>query len=100
MIYEQILKEFDDEFEGELWLGTRDYETSHRAEIKSFLKQSFIKYLEGEVERLETLEVPPYPIEDYSNNNLVALRDGAIMGYNQAISDQITHIKQQIKELQ
>lgn len=83
----------------------------------SAFKQSFIKYLQSEVERLEkTVQKDPYELEvileedkgkitDVMLRNCVKMlknQDGKEFrwGYNQAISDQITHIKSQIKELQ
>lgn len=47
MTYEQILKEFDEQFI-EMYSGDK-------RSVKSFLKQSFIKYLQSEVEFVDTL---------------------------------------------
>lgn len=92
MTYEQILKEFDecwyrDDVKRGLYEGKIDKEW-----FKSFLKQSFIKYLQAECERLEQLKLTPKHKGGY---------EVTVCGItNQVISDQITHINNQIKELE
>lgn len=66
-----------------------DYET-----LQDFLKQSFIKYLQSEVERLKATEKETY------KTNRDFIYDQVEQGYNQAISDQITHLQAQVKELE
>ncbi len=109
MTYEQIEKEFDETFVNTLYstqsdvqvnvwklidYGNGEHKIGHYYgpdEIKSFLKQSFIKYLQSEVERLENKKHygdNPFEICDYYN------------GHDTAISVQITHLKAQIKELE
>lgn len=54
MTYEQIEKEFDERFTPDWWKGfgvTDDIDKMGIEGIKSFLKQSFIKCLQGEVEK-------------------------------------------------
>ena len=72
--------------------------------IKSFLKQSFIKYLQSEVERLgfakqeEEIYVEcPHAFDCGGCMNKI---EKEAVVYNQAISDQITHLQAQIKELE
>ena len=110
MTYEQIEKEFDDEFvfknkrqDGvvayEEWLSEYSCE-----EVKSFLKQSFIKYLQSEVERLEKTLIRN---EEFGFCKHCSFHKGDMehdfgkcAGHDEAISDQITHLKAQIKELE
>lgn len=77
MTFNQILKEFD-ECE-HLETGVCDMNVA-----KSFLKQSFIKYLQSEVERLQG-----EMFADVAEAGQFAMHSG---GYNQALEDQITHI--------
>lgn len=127
MTYEQIEKEFDEKFcSFNLSADERCKECLHKTfdgssvadgcvsadeYIKSFLKQSFIKYLEGEVDRLEESKRVIIICSDTSIEKDIACRscsegysscDNAQTDfvYNQAISDQITHLQAQIKELQ
>lgn len=81
------------------------FESPEPSVILSFLKQSFIKYLKDECERLEGLTKTGsngegLPFENspdiYGNQRVEAYKKG----YNQAISDQITHITNQIKGLE
>lgn len=111
MTYEQILKEFDEKFRFQT-RGMMDIRAGSKIEqwketsfvglpedIKSFLKQSFIKYLQSEVERLENMKQQPkygYYHEDRIAANWEKV---TIKVHNQAISDQIDHINQQLKEL-
>ncbi|MFK5282798.1 hypothetical protein ACI3PL_24850, partial [Lacticaseibacillus paracasei] len=60
--------------------------------IKSFLKQSFIKYLQGEVERLEKRKE--------WNRKDKEFVETYINGYEHCLQDQITHLQAQIKELE
>ncbi len=121
-LYEQIEKSFFEHFEryGVSIEEDEDmfkFESPEPSVILSFLKQFFIKYLQDEVERLEkTVQKDPYeleiiPEEDKGKITDVMLRNGVKMlknqdgkefrwGYNQAISDQITYITNQIKELE
>ena len=63
-------------------------------DFESFLKQSFIKYLQGEVERLEKQK---YNNQEYKEG---VPASHYMEGYDKAISDQITHFTNQIKELE
>ncbi len=60
-------------------------------ELKSFLKQSFIKYLKDEVERLEK------KIEDLKE---YPMWNDFVRGQNEELEDQITHLQAQVKELE
>lgn len=91
MTYEQIEKEFEKQFLYTVVLGSTlndgnalrwnvgDGKMPDIDKIKSFLKQSFIKYLQSEVERLEKQQDEEW---------------------YQVIDDQITHLQAQIKELE
>lgn len=90
----KIEKEFDecwyrDDIKIGLYEGKIDKEW-----FKSFLKQSFIKYLQSEVERLEKSKKEKPSDKAYVYTGIEVDR------YNQAISDQITHITNQIKGLE
>lgn len=97
MTYEQFKKEFDEKFKGlfialSLWAGSKEYIKEPEEEMKSFLKQSFIKYLQSEVERLEgEMFADPAEAGQFAMHS---------SGYNQALEDQITNLQAQIKELQ
>lgn len=71
-------------------------------DFESFLKQSFIKYLQSEVERLENSKKKELPEDQYMLLDRQEREDynQDVTGYNQAISDQITHLQAQIKELE
>ena len=90
--YEQIEKEFDEEFVRDTGLmRVTPYSSSELPmadAIKSFLKQSFMKYLQGEVERLEKSK------ENFIHSNL-----SYELGYRLAISDQITNLQAQINSI-
>ena len=60
-------------------------------DFESFLKQSFIKYLKDEVERLEK------KIEDLKE---YPMWNDFVRGQNEELEDQITYITNQIKELE
>lgn len=86
-LYEQIEKSADEEFI-EMYSGDK-------RKVKSFLKQSFIKFLEGECERLFSTRKPVTfvmgkPQSAYSADD----------AYNMAIIDQIDYYQNMIKELQ
>lgn len=86
MTYKQIEKEFD-ECE-HLETGMCDMNVA-----KSFFRQSFIKYLKDEVYRLKSKQPTPlYLHEGYRNS----LRELEFNFYE----DQITHITNQIRELE
>lgn len=92
--YKKWESSFDEKFPHELKQLMKDgtlIQGSYNILIKSFLKQSFIKFLEGESERLTSLEkVVSEEIKvDYINGR----RDG----YNQALSDTISHYQSMIK---
>ena len=104
MTYEQIEKEFDEQFvklsgpagEPKEWISLTNEGDVKR--LKSFLKQSFIKYLQSEVDRLETLkqETLDHPMRSYDGIVLDSYNEG----YEIVISDQITNLQAQIKELE
>lgn len=117
-LYEQIEKQFDERFFEEIksdmdsihfeyCTSEHDCEkfTSLRAnekcnEIKSFLKQSFIKFLESECERL-TDKIKFYEEmmgKAKNKNRLAAWSD--FSSKKQALSDTISHYQNMIKELQ
>lgn len=94
MTYEQIEKSFFEHFERygvsmDEDEDTFKFESPEPSVILSFLKQSFIKYLKDEVERLNL-------IKDYymSSKMDVGIHNVAFL------IDQITHITNQIKELE
>lgn len=104
MTYEQIEKEFDEKF---TYLGRNQVDQQEILfklyvtpdDIKSFLRQSFIKYLEGEVGWLKTQYQDERPVDCLDGVTPVETY-GYEETYNQAIKNQITHYKAQIKELQ
>ena len=105
MTYEQILKEFDEKIEtydkdGGFIVYVEGYDNQDFDVdlIKSFLKQSFIKYLKDEVERLEKSKKDEFNPD--VDGHIPFAKTMRITGYNQAISDQITHLQAQIKELE
>lgn len=66
-------------------------------DFESFLKQSFIKYLKDECERLSKHEkvcLDECQLDSTGDCNC------GMLAYNQAIDDQITHITNQIRELE
>mgnify|MGYP006057505713 CR=1 FL=1 len=112
MTYEQIEKSFLEHFERygvsmDEDEDTFKFESPEPSVILSFLKQSFIKYLQSEVERLEkskkTLKNNHPELEEAGMNcecSKCMMDFGKNDGFNQAISDQITHLQAQIKELE
>ncbi len=98
MTYEQIEKEFDEQFNNiniaivtiESTEGTVSQQPA-QDRVNSFLKQSFIKYLKDEVERLEK------KIEDLKE---YSMWNDFVRGQNEELEDQITYITNQIKELE
>ncbi len=94
----KIEKEFDAVYSGITYpFDSKENQAveAERKVFKSFLKQSFIKYLQSECERLEEVLQKEYPGThiNYAEDNFYA-------GGAQAISDQITHLQAQIKELE
>lgn len=108
MTFNEIEKEFDENFpctvldcdgEGTYADGNGEpnpcrYCHEYIFPIKSFLKQSFIKYLHSEVERWEKQK---YNNQEYSEG---VPASHYMEGYDKAISDQITHLQAQIKEFE
>lgn len=98
MTYEQIEKEFDELFEEETWiskhLDVNDLATTREARHKfqSFLKQSFIKYLQGQIEYNK--EKAQTFCGEYNNEKGIRA-----MCYLEFLQDQITQLQAQIKEL-
>jgi len=134
MTFNEIEKEFEELFVKKVMLidepdklayEEMKYQVEPEA-IKSFLKQSFIKYLKDEVERLEGILKPIQDKEDQhrkefdidaerykynpSEANLAVMKmhegstsayiGGLAWGKIQTISDQISHLEAQIKELE
>lgn len=110
MTFNEIEKEFDKKF----LLPYGEIETFNGypfpKDIKSFLKQSFIKYLQGECERLEKskkenpvthicLKLEEITFTSETSGQKICVHKHEVETYNQSISDQITHINQQLKEL-
>lgn len=105
MTFKQIEKEFDELFVKKVMLidepdklayEEMKYQVEPEA-IKSFLKQSFIKYLKDECERLSKHEkvcLDECQLDSTGDCNC------GMLAYNQAIDDQITHITNQIRELE
>lgn len=89
MTYRQVLEEFDEKFAWAIGEKADEELFDGYKGIKSFLKQSFIKYLQGEVERLrKSLDDCIYETEDEKALAMTII-------YNQ-----ITHINNQIKEIE
>lgn len=110
MTYEQIEESFDEKFLCDCENPNREcYQDDDctvremRGDLKSFLKQSFIKYLQSEVERLEKTLIRneefgfckhcPFHKGDMEHDF------GKCAGHDQAISDTISHHQNMIKEL-
>lgn len=87
MTFKHTEKEFDEQFP-----AMDNYlDGGVKKDIKSFLKQSFIKYLQSEVERCKAriAELKEYP-----------LWNDFVRGQNEELEDQITHLQAQIKEIE
>lgn len=112
MTFNEIEKEFD-----ELWGKSRtdghywDEPECTAIDLKSFLKQSFIKYLQSEVERLEKSkkENPGmhicFPLKEITftseiDGKEICVHKHQVETYNQAVSELITYYKAQIKEME
>lgn len=89
-LYEQIERQFDEKMGTGLFSPASE---SSKKEYKSFLKQSFIKFLESECERLEKSKLEL--TKDETDNDWFYG-----FGNNQALSDTISHYQNMIKELQ
>lgn len=89
MTYEQIEKEFDEYFKGNILDNKLHCNTVY---VKSFLKQSFIEYLQSEVERCKG-DIRTDILERFWSNEKT-------QGYNLALERRITHLQAQIKELE
>lgn len=114
LTYEQIEKEFEELFVKKVMLIDEPDKLAYEEmkypiepdAIKSFLKQSFIKYLKDEVERLEKIKIKPFTsrtgsdILQMQKYNPVVRTDIGVVGFNEAISDQIKNLQAQIKELE
>ena len=107
-LYEQIEKEFDELSHAYFEPGDKDYWEGIEFG-KSFLKQSFIKFLEGECERLEKSKKDTRISNGGYGSGGVAYamctacggqEDCTCESYNQALSDTISHYQNMIKELQ
>ena len=113
MTFNEIEKEFDEyclsasHTLGESLASVQVY--NHRKSdalmLKSFLKQSFIKYLQNEVRILESkIETIGLGVGDKImrriNTHPLLVSEDIYTGYEIATSDQITHITNQIKELE
>lgn len=86
----QIEKEFDEQFhDRETWFGDDMQGIDDTKEIKFFLKQSFIKYLQSDIERW--VKVFNYH-NDVSNERHSTMRNVAMT--------EIENLKAQIKELE
>lgn len=96
MTYEQIEKEFDENFAWAIEKKADEEIIDGYKGIKSFLKQSFIKYLQSEVERLEK------ELKSFKNGSVCYPSEP--VKYTEGITDtlekQITHITNQIRELE
>lgn len=96
MTFKKIEKEFDENINlyPQLKFEMDRIRMAGGVDFKSFLKQSFIKYLQSEVERLEKSKKEKPSDKAYVYTGIEVDR------YNQAISDQITHLQAQVKELE
>ena len=104
MTFNEIEKKFDNAFASNYLIADEKIIDHMHDRVKSFLKQSFIKYLQSEVERLgfakqeEEIYVEcPHAFDCGGCMNKI---EKEAVVYNQAISDQITHLQAQIKELE
>lgn len=90
MTYEQIEKEFDEQFGDFGHLNENFKGVPMPSEVKSFLKQSFIKYLQSEV--------------SYLNTKKNIFKEGtetlANLGYSIALDEVSLRLQTQIKELE
>lgn len=94
MTFKQIEKEFDERFTPDWWMGfgaSEDINELGIGGIKSFLKQSFIKYLHAECDSLEEWDMRGAQNAESASH---------INGYNQCIKDQRERLQVQIKELE
>jgi len=105
MTFNKIEKEFDDNIRGvdnedigiirtkvEYKSGYLDAKNDIRIKAPSFLKQSFIEYLQSEVERCKG-DIRTDILERFWSNEKT-------QGYNLALERRITHLQAQIKELE
>lgn len=107
MTFNEIEKEFEELFVKKVMLidepdklayEEMKYQVEPEA-IKSFLKQSFIKYLKDEVERLEKIKLFT-PTCGYESEEEKGFQKGIQAQEKLFISDQITHLQAQLKELE
>lgn len=102
MTYEQIEKQLV-EIERIFDTNLRFHNPLAYESLKNLFKQSFLKYLQREVERLEKGKHKIYDnwatTHDRDDERFTKLTKEE-KSYNQAISDQITHLQAQIKELE
>lgn len=101
--YKQIEKEFE-ELQVPIWFNAHNEASMELSkfvlEVQSpFLNQSFIKYLQSEVEWLKTQFQDENPVDCIDGETPVETY-GYEATYNQAISDQINYLQAQIKELE
>lgn len=119
-LYEQIEKEFDKQFGYNIFelidknnfailYDRQDENPASANQIKSFLKQSFIRFLENECERLEKSKKDTRISNGgYGSGGVAYARCTECGGqedcdceiYNQALSDTILYYQNMIKELQ
>lgn len=102
-LYEQIEKSFLEHFERygvsmDEDEDTFKFESPEPSVILSFLKQSFIKFLEDECERLKTQFQDEHPVDCIDGETPVETY-GYEETHNQALSDTISHYQNMIKEL-
>ena len=85
MTFKHIEKEFDEQFP-----AMDNYlDGGVKKDIKSFLKQSFIKYLQSEVEACNQYKTFYNPVGDEFNK-----------GKHKAMDDRVERLQAQIKELE
>jgi flagellar capping protein FliD len=99
----QTIKEFEK-------IDMNEWEESYPDKIKSFLLRSHLNYLLEEKKRLEGEIIPSIADKDYSKKGGIEKRlhlhptldyrynGGMIEGFNTAITQQLEHLEEEIKE--
>lgn len=63
--------------------------------IEEFLKSTLTKRDEAIRKMIEGMKPPLFPIEDESNEKLLSLQEGAIIGYQQAKADLLAKLSEE-----
>ena len=104
MTYEQIEKQFDNAFASNYLIADEKIIDHMHDRIKSFLKKSFIKYLQSQVEHVNAMVVNKPNEVALLNKELPSTLQtnyyNQAVGYVDAIEDIVTYLEAQIKELE